>query len=86
VTSVVESALNRNGADNAEEPSALDKAIAAIKNRTPEEKAAASERAVRTYKPRRELPPGKTLEDMVAGKWPGDETDDQIREALEKLS
>jgi hypothetical protein len=32
------------------------------------------------------LPPGKTLDDMVRGKWPGDETDEQIRAALEELS
>jgi hypothetical protein len=32
------------------------------------------------------LPPGKTLDDVVKGKWPGDETDEQIRAALEELS
>jgi hypothetical protein len=32
------------------------------------------------------LPPGKTLNDMVMGKWPGDETDEEIRVALEELS
>ncbi len=37
-------------------------------------------------RPAKPLPPGKTLEDMVVGKWPGDETDEQIRLALEELS
>jgi len=32
------------------------------------------------------LPPGKSLDDVVRGKWPGDETDEQIRAALEVLS
>jgi hypothetical protein len=32
------------------------------------------------------IPEGKTLFDVVEGTWPGDETDDEIREALEKLS
>jgi|SRR5262245_15542848 len=32
------------------------------------------------------IPPGKTLDDMVMGKWPGDESDEEIRAALEELS
>ena len=37
-------------------------------------------------KPRRLPPPGKTAWDMVVGQWPGDETDEEIRQALEELS
>ena len=33
-----------------------------------------------------ELPEGKTLEDVVVGMWPGDETDEEIFAALERLS
>lgn len=37
-------------------------------------------------KPRRLPPPGKTAMEMVKGKWPGDETDEEINKALEELS
>lgn len=37
-------------------------------------------------RPPRPLPEGKTLSDVVEGSWPGDETDEQIRAALERLS
>jgi hypothetical protein len=61
-------------------------AIARRANRTPEEIEAAREEAFRHVIPGLPLPPGKTLEDMVAGKWPGDETDEEIAAALEQLS
>ncbi|MBA4188082.1 MAG: hypothetical protein C0467_08685 [Planctomycetaceae bacterium] len=32
------------------------------------------------------LPEGKTVSDMVEGRWPGDETDQQVRDALDRLS
>ena len=32
------------------------------------------------------MPPGKTLEDVISGKWPGDEPDEVVFAALEKLS
>lgn len=70
-------------------PSALDplaEAIARLKNRTPEQVAADRDRLLALSPPPRPLPPGKTLEDVLAGLWPGDETDEQILEALEKLS
>ena len=34
----------------------------------------------------RPIPDGKTLSDMVEGKWPGDETDEEVHAALERLS
>ena len=37
-------------------------------------------------KPARPLPPGKTLDDVVRGSWPGDESDEEINRALEELS
>ena len=36
--------------------------------------------------PRRPSPPGTSWLAQVAGKWPGDETDEQILKALEELS
>lgn len=68
------------------EPTALDLAVYEMTHRTPEQIAQAQARALEMYKPRRVVPPGKTLADMVSGKWPGDETDEQIDAALEELS
>lgn len=76
---------NPNGKDE-DDPDALTRAIAEMKNRAPEEIAETQAHAIAACKPRNEIPPGKTLFDMVAGKWPGDETDEQIKEALERLS
>ena len=70
----------------AEDPEALNRAVARMMNRTPEEIEAARARLFQQSRPPREIPEGKTLEDMISGKWPGDETDEQIREALERLS
>jgi hypothetical protein len=64
----------------------LAETIARFKARTPEEIMAARERLIAASPPPRPLPPGKTLEDVVCGQWPGDETDEEIEEALRKLS
>ena len=55
-------------------------------NRSPELKAIDREVALRSLIKGRELPAGKTLEDVVAGTWPGDESDADIEEALKRLS
>ena len=55
-------------------------------NRTAEEIAEARARVMQASPAPREIPDGKILEDMVVGQWPGDETDEQIFEALERLS
>ena len=68
------------------EPTALDLAVYEMTHRTPEQIAVAQARAMAVYKPRRNVPAGKTLSDMVSGKWPGKETDAQIFAALEELS
>ena len=72
----------KNAGEDENEPTALEIALEKMRNRTPEDIAAA--RAL--IQPGRPLPPGKTLEDMVWGKWPGDETDEEINAALEELS
>ncbi len=68
------------------EESALEREIRWLTSRTPEEIMKTRDELERISRPPTPLPPGKTLSDMVEGKWPGDETDEQIREALEKLS
>ena len=55
-------------------------------NRTPEQKRIDAEKALSRAWPARPLPEGKTLDDVVRGMWPGDETDEQITEALRELS
>lgn len=54
--------------------------------RSPDEIAEARSRVLKASPPPRELPPGNTLEDVVMGRWPSDETDEQIFDALQKLS
>lgn len=65
---------------------ALADAIARRANRTPEEVAAIRDEYLALARPAKEPPPGKTWADMVIGKWPGDETDEEILAALERLS
>jgi hypothetical protein len=72
-----------------DEPAAntlLDEAISRMARRSREEVAQAQRRAMGTYPPARPLPPGKTLADVIAGQWPGDETDEQVQAALDELS
>ena len=49
--------LNGDVVDDDYDPEALNRAVAAIVNRTPEQKKAAQERAIKEYRPKRELPP-----------------------------
>jgi hypothetical protein len=72
--------------NESDEADPLSIAVARMTNRSPEDKAAARAHALATYQPRRTLPPGKTFSDVISGKWPGDETDEQINAALEELS
>ena len=69
-----------------EDPDALDRAIAKITNRTPEQIIAARERAMAASHPPRPLPPGKTFAEVVAGQWPGNETDEEVQAAFDELS
>lgn len=54
--------------------------------RTPEQIVASRGSILKASPTPREIPAGKTLEDMVAGTWPGDETDEEIEDALRRLS
>ena len=57
----------------------MDRLLAALKNRRVPQ-------SLDELQPRRQPPPGKTAMVMVRGQWPGDETDEEIRKALEELS
>ena len=72
------------GADN--QSTNLSRARDAMTHRTPEQIAEAQIRAMELYRPLRTVPPGKTLADVISGQWPGDETDEQIEDALRELS
>ena len=69
-----------------EDPHALERAIERMKNRTPEEVEETRKRILEASRPARPLPEGKTIFDVICGQWPGDETDEEIAEALRKLS
>ena len=75
------------GAENAKQRNAPSEGdFAVLQTRTPEQIAEARERVLAHSRRAKPLPPGKTLEDMVFGKWPGEETDKEINTALEDLS
>ena len=76
--------LNEN--DAKPEATLLERAIYQMTHRTTEQIAQAQADAMKAYPPARTVPSGKTLADVVSGKWPGEENDAQIREALEELS
>lgn len=67
-------------------PARLAQAKFKMSHRTKEQIAEAQARAMEKHPPMRAVPPGKTLSDIVSGKWPGDETDEQIEDALRELS
>jgi hypothetical protein len=46
----------------------------------------ARERILGASPPPRDVPAGQTVLDVVEGKWPGTETDAEIREALGRIS
>ncbi|MBP3957701.1 hypothetical protein J8F10_20820 [Gemmata sp. G18] len=64
----------------------LEQELAWLANRSEADKEEARRRLSAIIPPPTPIPEGKTLSDMVEGKWPGDETNEQIRAALERLS
>ncbi|MDB5309448.1 MAG: hypothetical protein JWO38_3650 [Gemmataceae bacterium] len=67
-------------------PDPLGLTVNQLTSRTPERIMADREIVLKTARPGRPLPEGKTLFDVVEGTWPGDETDEEIREMLTRLS
>ena len=72
--------------ESAEDVENLEATIARMTSRTPEEIVATRERLLAATPPPRALPDDKSIFDVVMGTWAGNETDEQIRNALEKLS
>lgn len=67
------------------DPEAGLRAVAALINRAPEQVSAAQERAIKEFKPKRELPPDVSpLEVMPVIR--GNETDEEVIQALKELS
>lgn len=64
----------------------LARAIARMASRTPEELEQAQQRARESLRARRLPPEGMTPLAAVVGQWPGDESDEEVYEALERLS
>lgn len=73
-------------ADGGQQPDTLAEAMRRLTTRTPDEVLADRNAVLATARRGRPLPAGKTLFDVVEGTWPGDESDEEIRQALEKLS
>jgi hypothetical protein len=64
----------------------LSQGLAWLTGRGAEEVRAARERILGASPPPREVPAGKTLLDVMEGKWPGTETDAEIQDALGRIS
>lgn len=68
------------------DPEALNRAVAAIANRTPEQIKEAQEMALKEFQPERDLPAGaKNIFDVIPV-IRGNETDEQVVQALKDLS
>ncbi|MEP7343599.1 MAG: hypothetical protein ABI977_38115 [Acidobacteriota bacterium] len=77
--------VNGFGLDDDCDPEAGKRAVAALANRTPERIKAAQERAIKEFRPKRELPLNLSpLEVMPVIR--GNETDEEVLQALKELS
>lgn len=80
-----ELALSADAGDDDFDPDALNRAVAALLSRTPEEKRAAREKAIQESKPLIELPLNVSPFDVMPVVR-GNETDAQVIQALKELS
>lgn len=64
----------------------LAEAVARMTSRSPEQLAEIRERSAGFARPGKPLPTGQTIFDAVIGKWPGQESDEEVTEALRRLS
>ena len=75
-----------NGVRDGNDEDLLAEAVARMTSRTPGQLSEAQSRAAEFIRPGKALTPGQTIFDAVGGKWPGDENDQEVTEALRKLS
>ncbi|WP_395145528.1 hypothetical protein [Armatimonas sp.] len=68
------------------DPGDLTEAVRKIRTRTPAEFERNRAEAFAKSRPALSLPQGKTLTEMLVGKWPGAETDEEIAQILEAIS
>ena len=83
---MLEGSLDRLRSPSSSAVDPVERYLTNLRCRTPEELAETQRLILAASRPRRIPPPGKTIADMVVGKWPGNETDAEIRAALEELS
>jgi hypothetical protein len=76
----------REAAGGAGAPDMLDQGVEWLTSRGAAEVQAARERIFGAAPAPRELPAGKSVVDVVEGKWPGDENDAEVRDALDRIS
>jgi hypothetical protein len=69
-----------------EGPDMLSQGVEWLTHRGAEAVRAARQRILGASPAPRDVPAGKTVLDVVEGKWPGTETDAEIREALDRMS
>lgn len=69
-----------------EPPDMLSQGLEWLTRRGTEEAVAARLRILGASLPPRDVPAGQTVLDVMEGKWPGTETDAEIRDALARIS
>lgn len=79
------SSANGGEKDADEDPESLNRAIAKMKNRSPEELAAMRERVLKASTAPLPLPQGKNVFDLIPG-IRGTESDEMVFDSLERLS
>ncbi|MCX6365756.1 MAG: hypothetical protein NTX57_03495 [Armatimonadetes bacterium] len=72
--------------ERSSEGSPLDRALRTLMERTPDERTALRTAILAASRPAKPLLEGKTLEELVVGTWPGDESDAVVDAALKELS
>jgi hypothetical protein len=77
--------LNSLDQGDDEDPDALNRAVASLLNRTPEQKREAREQAIRESQPQIALPANVSIFDVIPV-IRGNETDAEVRQALKELS
>ena len=83
---VIQSHVEANVGGPAADTSLLEEAVARMTGRNQEQIAKAQARATAFIRPGKPLRDGETILDAVAGKWPGAESDQEIAEAIRRLS